>query len=258
MHMTTPDTSQVPTQDKHLDAWLEVCRIAQGKPTKLNVTTPHTWKQTALNPIESPRHRHLQGQKVTLKPAHDQGQPRTGRILLVTESPEHKEPRAFIHLDNKPEPEKICTQCKKETPRQNITNTKSRACAECNQVYHKSCLPKEHKPDHFPTHDWFCHRCLTVRKTPKGLLTMNITTARQAIKRHNTYVANAHQEENKKQMKHLKDIQATCPTTEIIAIISSNDLIRTIKNKDFLMGPGYRTRKNSSRTNPQRQSLCGN
>ena len=72
---------------------------------------------------------------------------------------------------------------------------------------------------------------------------MNITTARQAIKRHNTYVANAHQEENKKQMKHLKDIQATCPTTEIIAITSSNDLIRTVEKQRLFNGPGLQDEK---------------
>ncbi len=66
---------------------------------------------------------------------------------------------------------------------------------------------------------------------------MNITTARQAIKRHNTYAANAHEDENKKQTKHLKDIQATCPTTEIIAITLSNDLIRTVEKQRLFNGP---------------------
>ena len=113
----TPESASELTQDKHLDAWLEVCRIAQGTQPKLNVTTPQKWKATAINPIESPRHRHLQGQKITLKPAHEHGQPRTGRVLLVMET-SNQRPQAFIHLDKKPEPATQCAICKKETPQQ--------------------------------------------------------------------------------------------------------------------------------------------
>ena len=115
------DTSPPPVQDRHFDAWLKVCRLAQSVPTRLNVITPQRWKETALNPIESTQHRHLQGQKITLKPAHAQGQQRTGRILLVTEPPTHRKPRALILLDQKPEPDAHCTMCKKETPQQNKT-----------------------------------------------------------------------------------------------------------------------------------------
>ena len=47
--------------------------------------TPQKWTQIAWNPIEIPRHQHLQGQKITLIPAHEHAQPQTGRVLLVAE-----------------------------------------------------------------------------------------------------------------------------------------------------------------------------
>jgi hypothetical protein len=58
---------------------------------------------------------------------------------------------------------------------------------------------------------------------------MNITSTREAIKRHNTNAAAAHQEETKKRMQHLIDLQATCPTTELIEITSNNDMIRIVE-----------------------------
>ena len=84
----------------------------------------------------------------------------------------------------------------------------------------KFITPEEGKPDHFPSHDWFCHRCTKKKiKTPNtGLTSMSITSAREAIKRYNTNVATAQQEEIKKRIQNLKNLQATCPTTEIIEI----------------------------------------
>ena len=140
-------------------------------------------------------------------------------------------------LYQKPEPATQCVLCKKETPQQHKDTINSRACTECNQVFHKSCIPDEHKPDYFPHHDWFCHRCTKVRKTPEGLVVMNITSTREAIKRHNTNAAAAHQEETKKRMQHLIDLQATCPTTELIEITSNNDMIRTIEKQKLFNGP---------------------
>jgi hypothetical protein len=66
---------------------------------------------------------------------------------------------------------------------------------------------------------------------------MNIPTARQAIKRYNTNVANAHHDENKRRTQHLKELRATCPTTELIEITSSKDLIRTIEKQSLFNGP---------------------
>ena len=133
------DTNTHLLQDKHLDAWLEVCRIAQSVQPRLKVITPQKWKETASNPIESTQHRHLQGQKITLKPAHAHGHPRTGRILLVTEPPKHRKLTAFIHLDQKPEPNTKCTVCKEDTPQHNKVDPpkSARACEECNLVFHK-------------------------------------------------------------------------------------------------------------------------
>jgi hypothetical protein len=228
-----------PIRDRHLDAWLEVCRIAQSVQPRLNVITPRTWKETDFSPIESTQHRHLQGQKIALKPAHAQGQLRTGRILLVTEPPSHRKPRALIHLDQKPEPDTHCTMCKKETPQQNKTEPPkgARACAECNLVFHRKCIPNEHRPDLFPPHDWFCHRCTTKQKTPKGLIPMDIKSAREAIKRYNTSAAKARQEEKNKRTQTFKDMQATCPTTELIEITSSNEIIRTVEKLKLFNGP---------------------
>ena len=50
-------------------------------------------------------------------------------------------------------------------------------------------------------------------------------------------------------------LRATCPTTELIEITSSKDLIRTIDKQTYLMDLGYR--KMSPRTKPRQQSQCG-
>ena len=173
--------------------------------------------------------------------SHTQACTRTWATVNRTRTPSHEasnqRSQAFIHLDKKPEPATQCVLCKKETPQQHKDTINSRACTECNQVFHKSCIPDEHKPDYFPHHDWFCHRCTKVRKTPEGLVVMNITSTREAIKRHNTNAAAAHQEETKKRMQHLVDLQATCPTTELIEITSNNDMIRTVEKQKLFNGP---------------------
>jgi len=66
---------------------------------------------------------------------------------------------------------------------------------------------------------------------------MNITTAREAIKRYNTNVAKTHQEETKKKMQQLKDLQATCPATELVEITSNKDMIRTVEKQKLFNGP---------------------
>jgi hypothetical protein len=66
---------------------------------------------------------------------------------------------------------------------------------------------------------------------------MTIPTVRQVIKRYNTNAANAHHDENKKQIQNLKELRATSPTTELIEITSSKDLIRTIEKQTLFNGP---------------------
>ena len=126
-----------------------------------------------------------------------------------------------------------------KTPHQNKDNPSplARVCAECNLVSHKKCIPKEYRPDHFPSHDWVCHLCTKTRKTPKGLIPMNITSARDASKRFHTNAANAHKEENKKRLQNLTNLQAMCPTTEIKEITSSSDTIRTVEKQKHFNGP---------------------
>ena len=96
-----PDVPRTQQNDKHFASWLEVCRIAQGAHQELNMIKPKKWADMTPYHIESRRHRHLQGQKITLHPPHEHGQPRTGRILMVTEPFSHETPRALIHLDPK-------------------------------------------------------------------------------------------------------------------------------------------------------------
>jgi len=38
-------------------------------------------------------------------------------------------------------------------------------------------------------------------------------------------------------MQHLKDLQATCPTTELIEITSNNDMICTVEKQKLFNGP---------------------
>ena len=75
------------------------------------------------------------------------------------------------------------------------------------------------------------------RKAPKGLIPMDIKSARDAINRYNTNVAKASEEEIKKQTQIFKELQATCPTTEIIEITSNKDIIRTIEKQKLFNGP---------------------
>jgi hypothetical protein len=65
---------------------------------------------------------------------------------------------------------------------------------------------------------------------------MDIKSARDAINRYNTSVAKASEEEIKKQTQIFKELQATCPTTEIIEITSNKDIIRTIEKLKLLNG----------------------
>jgi hypothetical protein len=66
---------------------------------------------------------------------------------------------------------------------------------------------------------------------------MDIKSAREAIKRYNTSAAKARQEEKNKRTQTFKDMQATCPTTELIEITSSNEIIRTVEKLKLFNGP---------------------
>ena len=59
---------------------------------------------------------------------------------------------------------------------------------------------------------------------------MTITAAREANKRYNTNVAKENQEETKKKMQRLNNLQAICPVTELLEISSSKEMIRTVEN----------------------------
>ena len=63
---------------------------------------------------------------------------------------------------------------------------------------------------------------------------MSITLAREAINRYNTNVATAQQEEFKKRIQNLKNLRAICPTTEIIEITCSNEMITMIRTVEKL------------------------
>jgi hypothetical protein len=52
---------------------------------------------------------------------------------------------------------------------------------------------------------------------------MTITAAREANKRYNTNVAKAHQEETKKKMQRLNNLQTICPVTELLEISKQRD-----------------------------------
>jgi hypothetical protein len=68
---------------------------------------------------------------------------------------------------------------------------------------------------------------------------MTITAAREANKRYNTHVAKEHQEETKKKMQRLNNLQAICPVTELLEISSSKVMIRTVENIIYSTDPGY-------------------
>ena len=164
LQRNSPEIPKAQQCDKHLYAWLEVCRIAQGAHQEINMIKPQKWAEMTHNPIESMRYRHLQGQKVTLRPPHEHGQSRTGRILLVTEPLSHKTPRALIHLDPKPPQTAHCFLCKQNTPTQIEGNRKqlSRPCSECNLPFHKKCVLEkmreketQRKNFNFPSQDWY-------------------------------------------------------------------------------------------------------
>jgi hypothetical protein len=95
----------------------------------------------------------------------------------------------------------------------------------------------QRKNFNFPSPDWYCHLCTNARKTPKGLISMNIKSARKAIKRYNVDVANGNQREDKKRMQNLIDAQAACPDNELIEVTSTKETIRTAELSKLFNGP---------------------
>ncbi len=132
----------------HLTTWTEVCRLAQGLTPALSLIPPQQWAKQAHDPLGKGRHRNLEGRNIALKPPHALGHVRTGHVLLVSKTEKGGKPRALILLEDLPKPKDLCVTCKCKTPSQegNVKSAQERACSECNQTYHKKCIPKDQRP----------------------------------------------------------------------------------------------------------------
>jgi ribosomal protein L37AE/L43A len=191
-------------QDPNLATWKEVCRLAQGLTPALSLIPPQQWAKRAYDPLGKGEHRNIEGRNIALSPPHALGNVRTGHILLVSKTKKGGKPQAIILLDEKPTPEDKCVICTRKTPSQEgkTSPAQARACSECNQTYHKKCIPEDQRPAHFPNGIWNCPKCQHVlTPTPQGLLYMSITSAHKAITSHATYAANLRTNEEEERAK---------------------------------------------------------
>ena len=163
-------------QGHHLSAWNEICKLAQGIKPTLSMISPQQWAKKVHDPLGRKLHRHLEGRKIALKPPHEEGHSRKGCVLLVSKASGSGRPRAYIKLDEPPAPKNTCIICNSLTPAQKgkTEGRQARSCTECNQTYHKKCIPDEHRPRHFPQGSWNCPRCMHMKTpTPKIMIAMH-------------------------------------------------------------------------------------